>query len=92
MTAPLSRLDPNRPTVPEVLPEVQAFMRKNPAGCCLHVVLDDHNVEDDCVAHALECAVARGHPECEGLARRLLPMSRTQRAKLSDRCYDEATQ
>lgn len=73
---------PRKPTVPEVLPLVQALYSRSSVGCCLHVVLDDGNVEDVFVRHCLEFARQEGCGECERLAGLLTQMSRTQRTKL----------
>lgn len=35
-----------RPTVPEVLPLVRAFLERHPAGGSLHIALDDGNLRD----------------------------------------------
>lgn len=80
---------PDRPTVPEVLPLVHAVYRRHSAGCCLHVVLDDRNLDDCFVESAIGDAIREGHTDCEKLARKLATMSRTQRGKLSARAHDE---
>ena len=74
-----------KPTVPEVAPLVRAYYAKpgNGAGGCLHVVLDDGNVEDEFVQDALELARKEGDDDGVALAGLLLRMSRTQRRKLS---------
>lgn len=73
-----------KPTVPEVLPLVRdLYARPNGgAGCCLHIVIDDGNVDDDSVAHCLSLARLDGHADCERLAKLLALMSKTQRQKL----------
>ncbi len=68
-----------KPTVPEVLPAVQALYARDSAGCCLHVVLDDRNVRDCFVDSCIENAV---HDECKQIAIKLRQMSTTQRRKL----------
>lgn len=72
-----------RHTVPEVLPLVRALYARSAVGCCLHIVLDDGNVEGGSVEFCLAQAMERGHKDCEDLARLLTLMSRTQRRKLS---------
>jgi hypothetical protein len=72
-----------KPTVPEVLPLVRALYGRSSVGCCLHIALDDGNVEDGSVKYCVTTAVERGHKECEELARKLLLMSKTQRRKLA---------
>lgn len=69
-------------TVPEVIQEVEALYRRSAVGCCLHVVLDDGNVDDSHVQFCIEQAVESGHLECEALARKLWTMTKTQRRKL----------
>lgn len=74
-----------KPTVPEVLPLARAiYARKGGAvGCCLHIVLDDGNVEDGSVQYCLEQATEAKHEDCKELAEKLLQMSKTQRKKIS---------
>ncbi len=71
-----------KPTVPEVLPVVQALYRRNGAGCCWHVVLDDGNTAKHFVLSTVEGGVC-GAPECMRLAELLPSMSVTQVTKLS---------
>lgn len=73
-----------KPTVPEVLPLLQAYYRKpgNHDGGLLHVVIDDGNVRDCFVQSALEEARQEGDEDAERLASLLLQMSQTQRRKL----------
>lgn len=51
-------------------------------GCCLHVVTDDGNVDDDSIAFCITYAKEQGHPFCEEVARLLLraPMSMRREA------------
>lgn len=70
------------PNVPFVLPMVNAIYREHSAGCCLHNVLDDWNIEDSSVDFCAKYAAESGHAGCELLANTLRLMSRTQRAKL----------
>ena len=71
-----------KPSCSEALPLVRALYEWDGAGCCLHVVLDDHNVEDVFVESSIEKAITEGHWYCEVLARMLRSMSKTQRMKL----------
>src|SRR6185369_16413008 len=77
----------DKPTVPEVLPLVQSIYSRHSGGCCLHIVTDDGNVEDDHVAFCLKYAKEQGHPDCVTAAELLLRMTKTQRRKIyrSDR-------
>jgi len=78
-----------KPTVPEIAPLVRALYRSRHggAGCCLHVVLDDGNVEDSSVEFCILYATERGHEFCTALGRALRSMSRTQRLKLGSIGY-----
>lgn len=77
--------DHEKPTVPEVLPLVQAYyaMPGNSAGGSLHLVLDDGNVEDSSVAVCLRYAQEHDDEAGVELATLLLKMSKTQRKKLA---------
>lgn len=74
----------SKPTVPEVRPLVQAYyaLPGNGAGGSLHVVLDDHNVEDDFVRSCVSYAEDRGDLVGACLGNVLLLMSKTQRRKV----------
>lgn len=76
-----------KPTLPEVDPIIsQLYATPNGgAGCCLHIVVDDGNIDDDDVAFCVQEAERREHPWCEALARVMLRMSKTQRRKVSGR-------
>lgn len=68
-----------KPTIPEVLDRFAAYHREHPCWSGgLHVVLDEGNVSDSSVRHAVE----RTEGEAHDLAKLLLRMSRTQRLKL----------
>lgn len=71
-----------KPTIAEVLPLVESLYSEHPAGCCLHIVLDDGNVRDSDVDFCRQWAIDHKHEDCEKLALKLRSMSRTQRAKL----------
>lgn len=71
-----------KPTIPEVLPDFLAYYRQHPAWGALHIVLDDGNVLDRDVEFCIKYAAENGDAEGERLARILLKMSVTQRAKL----------
>jgi hypothetical protein len=71
-----------KPTVPEVLPLVQALYQRHAAGCCLHIVLDDGNVSASSVAHVLAFARDTGHQDCIEIAGLLGLMSTSQRRRL----------
>lgn len=77
-----------KPTVPDVAPVVRALYLMCGAGCCLHVVLDDGNVETDSVRWCGQWATSQGHRGCGALADVLLRCSTTQRIKLARAPYD----
>jgi hypothetical protein len=76
----------DKPTIPEVLSLVKAYLEKdgNGVGGSLHIVLDDGNVEDSHVEFCIKWA--REHNDEDGvkLGELLLRMSKTQRLKLSN--------
>lgn len=76
-----------KPTVPDVSILVQIYYKKtgNEAGGSLHVVLDDHNLEDDFVRDAIEWAREQGDADGKALGEVLLRMSKTQRGVLARR-------
>jgi hypothetical protein len=76
-----------KPTIPEIEPFVRDLYRRSCVGCCLHIVLDDGNIEDGNVKFCVEYAREMGHAECEKLASMMLLMSKTQRKKLGARAY-----
>jgi hypothetical protein len=74
----------SKPTIPEVLPLVQAYYAKpgNFAGGSLHIVLDDGNVNDGSVQFCIDYAREKGDEDGIALGMLLLRMSKTQRSKL----------
>lgn len=78
-------LEPDRPSVAEVVPLVRALFAGNCVGCCMHAQLDDGNLEDHWFgdsgrASVLECGDADHLKLFDMLAR----MSVTQRKKVRD--------
>lgn len=75
--------DPTRPSVRDVAPYVDAIYDSpdGGAGCCLHIAIDDGNLDDLSIQFCVNFALERGHPVCEKAARLLLRMSGTQRRK-----------
>ena len=73
-----------RATVPEVRLLVQAVYLSptGGVGCCLHIAMDDGNVEDSHIELCLEQAKERGHATCLAAAEALRKMTKTQRRKL----------
>ena len=74
----------HKPTIPNVLPLVQAYYSRfgNECGGSLHIVLDDGNVRDSDVAFCRQLAEERGDTDGIVLADVLMQMSKTQRSCL----------
>jgi hypothetical protein len=77
----------DKPTVPEVLPLVEAYYDKpgNGVGGSLHIVLEDGNIRTSDVEFCRQWALDHGDADGVRLAELLLRMSQTQRRKLSRR-------
>jgi hypothetical protein len=75
----------DKPTVPDVLPLVRDFYRRDGNGCGgnLHIVLDDTNVDDSHVMFCIERTLENRDDCGFWLATLLYKMSKTQRTKLS---------
>lgn len=73
---------PANVTIEEVLPMVDELYKRNPVGCCLHIVLDDDNLKDGDVLFCIHQAEAAGHTSCAELGEKLLQLSQTQRGKV----------
>lgn len=75
-----------KPTIPEVLPQLQAYVNlpENGVGGSLHLVIHDGNTRDSDVRFCIDWAIAQNDPEGERLGRILLQMSGTQRGKLAN--------
>lgn len=76
----------DKPAIPDVLDRFVAYFHAdgNSVWGSLHCVLDDGNVSNSDVEHAIVWATERGDLEGEALGRILLKMSRTQRLKLPE--------
>jgi hypothetical protein len=77
----------DRPSVPMVLPLIRAVYDRHMAGCCLHILTDDFNVEDECAVLCLEGAREHGHPDCIAAAEMLVQMTTTQRRKAAHQLW-----
>lgn len=73
---------------PELVARFAAYFAKHPAWGALHTVLDDGNVEDFYVGHAVGWARDRGDVEGEELAKILLTMSESQRDQIGRRAEE----
>jgi hypothetical protein len=67
--------------VPDVVPLVRAVYAKpmGGAGCCMHSVTDDGNLDDGCVQYCLDHA---RHDDCRHALAMLLQMTKTQRRRV----------
>jgi len=76
-------------TVPDVIQDVWDLYatKHGNVGGCLHIVLDDDNVEDSSVRFCIDYAKEKGCEVCLPLAEKLLTMSETQRGKLASHAY-----
>lgn len=75
----------DRPNVPDALPLVRAVYKRHCAGCCLHIVTDDCNVEQDDAEFCLAQARELGHTDCLAAATMLVQMTPTQRREIYKR-------
>lgn len=78
----------NKPTIDAVVGRFAEYLRRNLAWGCLHIVLDDGNIEDDSVLFCKRFAIEQGDKEGAELADLLLQMSKTQRKKLPHAARD----
>ena len=69
-------------TANDLLPAVRAIYARHLAGCCLHIVLDDGNLEDSSVDVCIAHSIREGHAECETLARNIRSLTGSQRRLL----------
>lgn len=70
-------------TVPEVNNLIDYIYEKSFTGCCLHITLDDYNIEDSSIRFCLKTAKEVNHLDCYAIGLVLLTMSKTQRLKLA---------
>lgn len=80
--------DPDRPLVGDVLPHARAVYARSCTGCCLHIVLDDDNLEDRNVDFCVMWALEQNHVDCYVLAVMLRRMSRSQRGRVARRLWE----
>jgi len=52
-------------------------------GCCLHIVVEDQNLDDDSVAFCIEQAKSEGHAGCLALAMLYAALSPEERGEAS---------
>lgn len=78
-----------KPTIPEVLPLIKEFAKKegNEVGGNLHITLDDGNVDDGHIQYCLERSCKAGDTLGVRVAETLMKMSKTQRIKLAGMFY-----
>jgi hypothetical protein len=73
---------PDRPTVPDVLPLVRQIYERHCAGCCLHIMTDDCNIEQGHADFCLDWAKRQGHDDCIRAAEMMVQMTETQRKRI----------
>jgi hypothetical protein len=78
-------LNPGRPTASEVAALVQELYRQpgHGTGGCLHVVLDDGNIEDSHIRFGINWGRKKNCALCACVGFLLLTMTKTQRARVS---------
>ena len=77
----------------KALPLAKAVYAQEDAGrvgCCLHIMLDDGNIEDDHVDYCIQSAAERQHGVCLVAAGFIRTMSLTQRGKLYGHYHEYA--
>lgn len=74
-----------KPTIPEATALARAIYARpgGEVGCCLHIILDDENCEDDDVVVCVATAFLTGHADCIHLAGMLAAMSESDREAVS---------
>lgn len=83
----------NKLTVPKdqrvkVASELASSIRADGATtCCNHIVVDDINISDRCVAYCIIVAARRQHHDCLRLALLLAECSLTQRARVHGKSW-----
>lgn len=87
MRGPIPDKPRERPTVLHVIPLIEAYYRKpgNEVGGNMHVVLDDYNLEDWCIAYCRDRSAELNDDDGVRLASLLLQMTGTQRRVASTR-------
>lgn len=79
----------NRPSAPDVAAVIARVYARpgGGAGCCLHLVTEDGNVDDGSVAYCQSEAAEAGHADCEEALGLLAQMKRTGRWRASQLAY-----
>jgi len=65
-----------------IVNEVRELYEEHPTGCCLHIALDDGNIDEDDILWCVNYAKDQGHPKCYILANRLLFLTLEERKLL----------
>lgn len=73
---------------PTLMQRARRIYERHPAGCCLHLVLDDCNTDDAsiecCVKAAFDCEEPGEHLDCLNLAMCLKHMTEAERDAFVD--------
>lgn len=78
------------PTINDVVALVKVVYQRHAAGCCLHILTDDGNIERADVNFVVGYALGHGHSDCQAAAQAIAQLSRTQRHKLIGRYREYA--
>lgn len=70
-------------TILEVMPLVLALYKARNSACCLHIVLENNNIDNSHIEFCLDTAFKAQHLDCSLLAKILMQMTKTQRLKIS---------
>lgn len=70
-----------KPTLPQLTPLVRGIYQRHTGGCCLHILIDDGNIENAHAQFCLDEARRQEHADCTAAAELLLKMTKTQRRK-----------
>lgn len=67
---------------PDLLADIRKIYEEHPAGCCLHLALDDGNMRNDHLAVCLAAAIESEHGRCKRVAEALFALPMLERAAL----------
>ena len=77
--------DPNRPTVPEVVPLIKKLYERGTLGCCYYTILENPNYSQAIAEECLRDAIRLGHKDCIEAGEKIIQLTPTQRKSLGDK-------